>query len=173
MTRVAYSEVSRFDILDQTGFKLIMGAVPLAGITDALTYKCQNVSIPGFGNEAFEAMMHGHVTRHRGRKTYPRSLSATFYEEANFSTLNQLRAWHEFVVGSESGNSGGYRDEYSVDAYLLVYDTTGKEVARHTMEYFFPQDISDTQLDGSSSNAVSISVTFSYDRFLPNGVPLL
>lgn len=174
MPRISYSQVNSLpDILDQTAFELVLGSMPLAGNGDQLTFKCQNVSIPGMSTEAFEAMLHGYVKRFRGRKVYPRQLTATFYEDSEFGTLNQFRAWSEAIVGSESGNSQGYQADYSINAYLFVYDTTGREIAVHTMEGFFPQDVPDVQMDGSASGAVSVPVTFSYDRFLPNGIPIL
>ena len=174
MPRISYSQVNSLpDILDQTAFELVFGSIPLGGNAERLTYKCQNVSIPGMSTEAYEAMLHGFVKRFRGRKTYPRQLSASFYEDMEFGTLNMFRAWSEAVAGSESGNSRGYQADYSINAYLFVYDTTGREIAVHTMEGFFPQDVPDVQMDGSSSGAVSVPITFSYDRFLVNGQPLL
>lgn len=174
MPRISYSQVNSLpDILDQTAFELVLGSIPLAGNADSLTLKCQNVSIPGMSTEAYEAMLHGYVKRFRGRKMYPRQLTAAFYEDMTFDTLNKFRAWSEAVVGTESGNSQGYQADYSINAYLFVYDTTGREIAVHTMERFYPQDVPDIQMDGSSSGPVSVSITFSYDRFLPNGIPIL
>lgn len=174
MPRISFEQVNSVpDILDQTGFELVMGAIPLAGGSEDLTIKCQNVSIPGFSTEAFEAMMHGHVKRFRGRKMYPRQLNATFYEDSRFLTHTKLRQWMEFIAGSESGNSQGFQDEYSVIAELRVYNTVGQIISNNRMEGFFPQDVPDVQLDGSASQGVSVAVTFSYDRFVSNSAPLL
>lgn len=174
MARISFEQVNAIpDILDQTGFELVMGSIPISGGTEDLTIKCQNVSIPGMSTEAWEAMMHGHVKRFRGRKVYPRQLSATFYEDSLFRTHAKLRAWLEFIAGSESGNSQGFQEEYSVTAELRVYNTVGDLIVVDRMEHFYPQDLQDVQLDGSSSQGVSVSCTFSYDRFLSNVTPIL
>lgn len=174
MSRISFEQVNSIpDVLDQSAFELVLGSIPIAGGSQDLTIKCQNVSIPGFSNEAFEAMMHGHVKRFRGRKMYPRQLSATFYEDSRFLTHTKLRQWHEFIAGSESNNSQGFQDEYSVVAELRVYNTVGDLISTNRIEGFFPQDVPDVQLDGSASQGVSVAVTFSYDRFLSDSVGLL
>lgn len=174
MPRISFAQVNSIpDVLDQTAFELIMGNVPLAGGTEDLTIKCQNVSLPGVSTEAWEAMMHGHVKRFRGRKVYPRQLTAAFYEDSAMGTINKFAQWLEFIAGTESGNSQGFQEEYSVDAELRIYNTIGDVISVHTFEHFYPQDLPDVQMDGSSSQGVSVSVTFSYDRWIASGVPIL
>lgn len=170
MARIAWSEVDALpDILSTDGYALVLGSIPGAGMATDLTIKCQNVSIPGFSTEAYEVALHGFVKRFRGRKMFPRQLTATFYEDSNFATLNKLRNWSEFVAGAESGTSQGYQADYSVDAVLYIYDTTGREINRTFIEHVYPQDVPDVQLDSTSSQGMIISVTFSYDRIRSSG----
>lgn len=175
MSRISFAQVNAIaDPLDQSAFELLIGNVPIAGATLDLTVKCQTVSIPGMSTEVFETMLHGHVIKVRGRKVYPRTLTTTMIEDSQFATHNKLRQWSEFIAGTESGNSQGFRSEYAVDAQLIVYNTKGDPISRTIFENFFPQEISDTQLDGSSSAVVSVSTTWSYDRILsPTGHPIL
>ena len=175
MSRISFAQVNSIsDPLDQSSFELLIGNVPIAGETLDLTIKTQTASIPGMSTEVFETMLHGHVIKVRGRKVYPRTLSTTMIEDSVFGTTNKIRQWSEFIAGSESGNSQGFRADYAVDAQLIVYNTKGDPISRTIFENFFPQEISDTQLDGSSSAVVSVSVTWSYDRIVsPMGHPLL
>lgn len=174
MSRISFSEVNAMpDALDQVAFELILPTLPGAGNSRHLTIKCQSVSQPGSSTESFEVGVHGHVKRFRGRKMYPRSLSATFYEDSTFATVNTLRRWLEFIAGTESGNSQGYQADYSVDAVLVTYDTIGRAINRTIYEHLFIQDIPDLNMDGNSSASVPVSVTFSYDRIVSNGHPLL
>ena len=174
MARIAFAQVNAIsDPLDQTSFELLIGNVPIAGATLDLTVKCQTVSIPGMSTEAFETMLHGHVIKTRGRKMYPRTLSTTMIEDSTFATINKLRQWSEFIAGTETGNSQGFRLEYAVDAQLIVYNTKGDPINRTVFENFFPQEISDVNLDGSSSAVVSVPVTWSYDRITSNGHPIM
>ncbi len=174
MARISWAQVDSIpDILSAESFEFILGNIPIAGSTTDLTIKCQNVSQPGVSNEAWEAAMHGHVKRFRGRKVYPRQVTASFWEDSEFATLSKLRQWMEYVAGSESGNSQGYQADYSVTGLLITYDTTGAVINRTYFENMFPQDIPDVQQDGSSSQGMAVSVTFSYDRITADSHPVL
>ena len=173
MARVSYSESAAIpDILDAVAFNLIFGTLPNTGNTEHLTVKCQSVSIPGFSNEKFDVTLHGNTHSFRGRKMYPKTLTCQFVEDSTFATQNALRAWHEYIAGTESNNSQGYKADYAVDASLVVYDTTGVVAATHKLTAVFPNDVSDVNLSGESSAAMIVSATFSYDRFIPN-TPIL
>lgn len=165
MARISFREINaQPDILDQTGFLLDLGTLPLGGSSQNLAIKCLNCPIPGMGNEAMKVPLHGHTFGFRGRRTNPGTFSPTFYEVSDMSTLDVLRLWLEFTVGSESGNSGGYKREYAVDANLIVYDTTGKAIKAHIIEGCIIQDVPDVTMDGSSSSPVQVAPTFGYDR---------
>lgn len=174
MSRITFAQVNALpDILDQTAFELVLGNLPLAGQASDLTIKCQNVAMPGVSSEFWEAALHGHVKKFRGRKMYPRTVTAAFYEDSTFGTINKLRQWNEFIAGSESGNSQGFSGDYTIEAELLVYNTVGQVINRTVFENFAVQEIPDVQFDGSSSQGVSVSVTFTYDRIRSNGHPTL
>jgi len=80
------------------------------------------------------------------------------------AVYNMLKEWDEFIAGSESGNSQTYKQGYVITAFLNVYDTTGAISGIIRFDNFFLQEISDIQMDGTSSGQVAVSVTFSYDR---------
>jgi hypothetical protein len=46
---------------------------------------------------------------------------------------------------------------------LKVLDVTGKPSTGQTIFYMWPSDISNVQLDGTSSTAFMVQVTFTYD----------
>lgn len=171
MSRITFEQYASLpDALDQTGFVVYFPSLPIgAGLSsEQLTLSCMNVSRPGQGNEAFEAAAHGHVRRFRGRKTYPRSLTITFLEVASpTSNYSILKAWDDFCVDPNTGNSGGYKAEYGRDVVIHTLDTVGNIIQVETIESVFPQDIPDVQMDGGSSSPVQISCTFSYDRAVP------
>lgn len=174
MARVTFEDVDTVpDILDQVNFALIFGALPGVGNSTDLTLKCSQTNEPGVGNDAYEATMHGFTLSYSGRKTWPRTLSVTFYEDQNFSTLTKLRTWMEYGRGSESNNSQGYKADYSVTAKLITYDSTGKAINSTLFINMFPQDLPDTTRDGTSSGAVTVQATFKYDRAEPSTIELL
>lgn len=165
MPRVSLDQVASLpDVLDQTGFNIYFGAIPLAnGGSQTLTLSCVNVTLPGQGNESFEAPLHGQVFKFRGRKTTARTLNITFYELSDGGNLQTLLAWNEYCVGTKSGNSGGYKSQYATDMRVDILDTVGNAVRSHLVHGVFPQDIPDVQMDGTSSAPVQLSPVFNYD----------
>lgn len=170
MARISLAQVRSLpDIIASDAFDLLLGSLPGAGDSGAMTIKCLNANIPGFSNEAFEVALHGHVVKFRGRKTYPRQLSVTFVEDATFDTLNKLRNWHETVVGTSSGDSGGDKADYSVTAALIVRNHKGEAINTMVFYSLWPQDVPDIQLSGESTQLMQVSVTFTYDYFEADG----
>ena len=104
---------------------------------------------------------------------YTRTLAVTFRERAGMPIYKALKGWDEFIVGTESGNSGGYKPAYSINPTLLVYDAIGAITNTISFENFFIQELADIQLDGQSSQGMEISATFSFDRMVSGGVVIL
>lgn len=138
-----------------------------------MTLKCQQAQLPGYGQTHWPAQIAGHVLNFRGQKSYPRILSLMFFEDRNMATTTKLRQWCEYTVGSNSGNSAGYKAQYSINADLVVYDNTGLEIDRLTFFNLMIDQISDTQLDGAATQAMMIQATFAYDRYLPANTAVL
>lgn len=153
------------DFLTGEAFELLLGNLPSAGDSTNLTLKVLNTNIPGFSNEPVEANVAGFVKKQRGRKMYPRTLQVTYLEDVQFDTLNKLRAWHEFIVGSQSGTSAAYKQGYTINSDLVVYDTVGRESNRVTFWKMFLQEVGDVQVSGENSSLLQVTATFSYDEW--------
>ena len=174
MARIGWNQVNNLpDTLDTSAFKLLLGTIPNSGSSQQLTLKCQQASIPGFSNEAWESNLHGYVKKFRGRKMFTRTLSVTYIETVDGATYRQLKAWDEFIAGSRSGNSQGFQREYSVQSELVVYNTIGAIAKRINFDNMFIQELSDIQLDGTSSQSALVQVTLSFDMIRVAGIPLL
>ena len=114
------------DIIGSDRFVFNFGAVPGTGNTLVpLSLKCLDAIIPGFSNERFEVRIGAQGRSFRGQKRYSYIAQLAFIESVDFSTFSTLRNWHEFVVGTNSGNSGGYISQYAVTTTMQMYDTTG------------------------------------------------
>lgn len=172
-TRVSFDRInSVFDGLDQQGHVFVLGTIPAFGNEGNLLLKCQQVQYPGYGNEAYDVASHGHVVRVRGRKTYPRSLSVTYFEDQQMRTNQTFKRWHEYIVGSNTGNSGGYKRQYSTRASLYTFDHVGKNISEVRFDGLFIQEIPDIQYDGTSSALIQVQCTFSYDRHTDSIIPI-
>ena len=174
MARISWNQFNNLpDTMSTEAFELLLGNIPGSGSSLDLTLKCQQASLPGFSNEAFEVALHGFVKKFRGRKMFTRTLSVTFTEVADGSTYLGLKRWDEFIAGTRSGNSQGFQRDYSVNAVLVVYNTIGAVALRLKFINMFLQELSDVALDGSSSQAMLVQATLSFDNIEVDGVPLL
>lgn len=152
------------DIISIDRFVMNFGAVPGTGNTlIPLSLKCIDAVIPGFGNQAFEVRVSGNQRNFRGQKMYQYIGQFTFVETVDLSALKTFRNWHEFVVGTNSGNSGGYIAQYAVNAVQQVYDTTGALADNATFYRMFPVEINDIQTNSSQSQAMMISAQMRFD----------
>lgn len=174
MARINFSQTASLpDAADQVSFDFLLGAVPGVASSEDLRISCLNAQIPGSSTEAYSVTLHGHTRNFSGRAMNSGTLSITFSEIANHGVQKKLLAWKEQTRGTESGNSQGYLADYSILAYLISYDTTGKAVARRRIEECFIQDIPDIGHDGSSSAAMQIPATFKFARSFMEEVPIL
>jgi len=152
------------DVLSVDRYELRFPIIPLVGVDRELTIRCQQVQLPGVGNEAFEVKLNGHTSKYRGARKSEHTFSATFVEVAGGRTLQTLQRWHEAVVGTKSGSSLGYKIVYSVERVELeVFDTTGKTAGLHTLYGVFPENIDTAQLDSNNSGPLLITASFSFD----------
>lgn len=158
------------DILDAQRFLLIVGDIPGSSFDETFSFKVSSFSIPGTSNEAFDVNLGGGQLNFRGRRLYGTTLSLTMYEDSQGNTLRPLREWMERIAGSQSGNSEGYVDDYSVTAQLSQFDTTGKEVARYLIHRFYPNDIPEVSLSAESSQAMQINCSFRMTFFTSSQV---
>ena len=111
----------------------------------------------------------------RGVGDQGHDLSVTFVETVDMWVHKTMKAWHELVVGSNTGTSKLYKGTvggkmngagtgYSRHAKLYQYDVTGA-LANITQFYaMFPSNVEDSAYDGANEAAMTVSVTFKYDR---------
>ena len=164
MSRISQARVQALpDLISTEAFEFLLGTLPIAGAVPELTVKCLSTSIPGFSNEAYEANLHSHVRRFRGRKMYSRDLAATFLESYKSDTTTAFRSWHEYIVGTNSATSSGYIADYGINPDLVLYDMTGAEIDRISFFRFFLKESPDIQVTGESSTLMQMETTFSYD----------
>lgn len=165
MPRISLEDVySVGDLISTEDFELIFGNIPnISGSTKSLTIKCLNATYPGFSNEIMTANIAGFVRNQRGRKMYPRKLIANFVEDSKMGTLNVLRNWSEYIVGSNSGVSSGSSNDYSVDAILNVYNQQATLIDTITFHKCFLEDVADVPLSGEGTTLAQVQLTCSYD----------
>lgn len=164
VTRISRTDLASLDDPATTeNFSLNMGSIPSGESFVNMRLMCQTTSVPGFSNEAWQQILHGFAFKYRGPERYPQALTCTFAERVTGECYTTLRSWGQYVVGTDSGSSSGYKSSYSVTGTLVVFDPTGVAVNTIKMYNMFPQDVPDIPLDGQSAQQMLVTATFSYD----------
>lgn len=163
------------DAADTELFDFIIPSVPGVASQGSsgrdLAVLCQQAVWPGRGNEIMEAPIHGQQLNFAGRVTMPRTMSVTWVERSDLIVTNTFRRWFGFQRGMISGVSRGYKKDYAVDgAVVYKYDTTGLVVDTCVFYGLQPEDMPDVQLDGSSTNLWTCSISLRYDFYVPREV---
>lgn len=167
MSRISITDVRSLpDALTDNGFNFYLTNIPGASSksTSNLLIRCQAVSIAGEDNQPINVAIAGHVIQQRGMRGQSHQLQVSFYETVDMAVLYALRAWHEYVVGTRSGNSTSYQNDYKINAATLdILDTTGVVVDTTLYYGLFITGIGEIQLNGAQSQAILVQASFSYD----------
>lgn len=148
-------------------FELLLPSLPGGGSSDILRLHIVTTVMPGFGSESAERAHHGHVIKHAGRATFPRTFSAEYFESADLKVHSILRKWHAYQWEPETGRQRD-EDEYKTTGFLQLLGNDRKMTKQFEIRGMYIEDVADVNLDGSSSEIVRIPVTFSYDDWIEN-----
>jgi hypothetical protein len=164
MARTSYTQIKSLpDAAQQWNFDLFFPSIPGSSNTPTnLTYKCKTTGIPESSVETVKIELHGAAKQEAGRVTYTHTFNALFLETIDFSTLNAFRGWRNFMR-SWKDNKGTDSSAYKVNLELDLYDNAGNVVNTMILVGAFPTSIGETQLSGSASEAIDITMTFSFD----------
>ena len=162
------------DILDMSNYRFEIGQMPGGGNDSQLSIQCTQAIYPGVQNETYPVVFPGgHELTFRGRKVFPKTLSITYVETVRMNVNTVFGRWLEFICGTDSGTSRGYKysgDQqgggYTVDgAKLTIFDIVGNVSDVVTWYGLQPTDKPDVNMDSSSTGAWTVSVTMAYDFY--------
>jgi hypothetical protein len=129
---------------------------------DGIRVRCKTAVVPGVSTDSVLVTVAGAEVKHMGREVWSHTFPFTIYETRDMYSFNKLRDWfHEGRDFAE--NSGDFKQAYEKTVIVTLYDDQGAEIKQITLEGCYPENIDDTQLDGSSAQAMEINATISYD----------
>lgn len=150
------------DPLQSQNFALFCSVPTPNGNARRLTLQCQQAPLTGISNDQVPVALHGVEVMYQGRPMYEKNMTLTFIETRDTVIRDTIRGWIEYARNARN-NSGTYKSEYESIGDLVLYDDHYRPVKTIRHYGFYPNNMSETSLDGSSSGTVLISVTFMFD----------
>ena len=133
-----------------------------------LSILCKSVTLPGRTLSTFE---HDHD---RQQNKYPytfidEDVTMTFHLTNDYYMRNMLEQWQSGIFNTESYVTG-FKNDYSVDVIIQQLNQKNIPVYGVKLEKAYPVSYESITLDNSQENAATeMSVTFAYNKFVPEG----
>lgn len=167
MPKPSFGEVaaSVVDPMLSDNYMLNIPNIPIGNDVGQLRLQCRSAAKPGQTINAVEVQVFGHTLEYAGNLTYSHDMNVDFVENRSGQVVSLLEAWAGFIRNDESQH-GAYKNEYARDGIFTIYDNKGNVVKEYKIEGMWPSQIPDLSFDGSSSQLITLSVSFKYDRYL-------
>lgn len=146
----------------------------LSGVIDThdLELRCQSYGLPTLKGDTTEVTWGGFKRVYAGKQDRQGSWSVKFIEVWDASIVEGFKVWlnkyHQYKNGTIS-----LLDQYTATANISlvdpdVYDPQPEGIKRYDIRLsdVFPSEVSLPEINASSSEAVSIDVTFNFNYFL-------
>jgi hypothetical protein len=159
------------DGLSTDAYLIEFAKVPGGGGTSYdMAVRCTNVPIPETTSEPIEAEIHGFKVLWRGRRRFgSNDWAPQFIETKNGVISTAIRSWIEYCAGTDSGNSAGYKADYSTMADVTIFDTTGKEALKYRFFNVWARGLDEQANDSASNEVMRYTAHFAYDYFTQIG----
>lgn len=143
-------------------FSLSLPYIPGSSDTRDLIYKCQAATKPGTTLEAVDAALHGVNLVYASRRQYSHRITVRFMEDAGWKTRAKIQNWID-ISRNWITNTGSFKTTYAITADLVTYNDLPEVTDVTRMYGFWPTEMADVQMDGSTGEIVFLEVTFAYD----------
>lgn len=138
-----------------------------AGALQDLTLYAKSISIPQSAVEQLTINHKGGKSHYAGKDSSAHTVTATFFDDENQTVSKYFNDWFNTYVSDPSTANGSSKSEYAADIVIKMKDSTDENVtAQWKLSKSFPIDIGEVSLSYDSSDAIELSVTFSYDEKL-------
>jgi len=155
--------------------------------------RCYQTTTPSssFLTHATSADFHGVVEEIPYRRSYENEIAFSFYVDNNYDTVEFFEGWMDYMSGLGTSASRdtyyspysnfrmNYYEDYTTDIFISKFEKdvtrrdtriTGSRSAKKYMEYTllkaYPKRVDSMSLSYSSSDVLTVDVTFGYSRYV-------
>lgn len=133
------------------------------GVIGTMDVYAKTISIPQTAVEQIILNHKGAKTHHAGRDASGHTMTATFWDDEALTIYKFFNDWLNLMNDQDTG-AGIARDQYASDLVIKLKDSTDAvTTGTVTLTKAFPTDISEVSLSYDASDAIEVSVTFSFD----------
>lgn len=150
------------DPFQTQNFALFTNVPSPRGNARRLTLQCQSTGLSGISNDQLTVGLHGVEAMYQGRPMYEKTLTTSFVETRDMVIRDTIRNWIEYARNARN-NTGAYKAEYESTGDLVLYDDRYRSIKTVRHFGFYPNNMSEVSLDGSSSGVAIVQVTWLYD----------
>lgn len=167
MARVSHSDVMSLpDAAQAWNWTLFIPSLPGGSglsVSQGLTIKCKTTAIPTSKIAAVKIDLAGVSKQEAGPAQYDHAFTTQFLETVDFETVRAFRAWRDHMR-SWKNNTGTDSSSYKRKLELDLFDNAPNVGMSMALVGAFPTEIQEIQLDGASTEALFIQVTWSFDH---------
>ncbi len=157
-------EVMRLsDPLKSYQFRVTIANAPGTGASgELLQFRCTATVLPGRTIDPVTTSLDGFDITDAGKVSGALTWTCTFAEGTDIQVIRKMQNWQDIVYNPETGVQAT-RDEYKRVATIEMYNNAKETSLVRTIKGVLTQAIDDITLDKSTSDNVTVGVTFSYD----------
>lgn len=141
-------------------------------VGQSLTYRINNITLPGRGVRALEYFMYGPEKKIATFANYP-DLTTNIILSADLREREFILSWQDIMVGDHrkynklvhSSFDHGYYEEYVGTLELVLYNNNGDMTKAIRFIDAFPTGISDINYTWATDAHADFSVTWAYHHF--------
>jgi hypothetical protein len=153
------------EVLKPYQFEIVIPEIPggAGDPPDIVSLRCTSMTLPGRSIEPAQyALGGGHEVVDAGRTTFSRQWSVQLVESIDTGILQAIEGWQKLCFNQVTGIQST-SDEYKRDFDVNLLRNDGS--VSLTRRYFgaFPLELGDLNFDHSSSEPITVDVTWSFD----------
>jgi hypothetical protein len=135
-----------------------------SGTFPLFTQRVKNVTIPNVVNEVFEINFKGKKTQHSGRDGSAKTVSVEIYDTQDRDAYTFFYNWMNGINDTLVGG-GVTKDVYKGEVVIKTFAADSESVTgTNRLINAWPSELGDISLDYTNNDAMSFSVTFSFDE---------
>lgn len=154
------------DVLLADNFNMYFDNAPVISDLDVrlMRIQCRSTALPGRTIEKAMVALFGHEVGYAGRNTTTHTLNCTYIETRALVVNRALNHWQNLARDRNTGH-GVSKEFYAGSARLELLSESGEPAGVIRLINVFPEQAPEVNLDGSSTQALELPVTFHFDEF--------